>query len=81
MVADFAREGAIFFEFGVAVAMDRVHFVESLPGEVDTLSAIPAIEPGLDGAKCELTTTLAIEADEGRLDQIEEVDPPTIPSR
>ena len=76
MVADCAREGAIFFEFGVAVATGRIHFVASFPGEIDTLRAVPAIEPSLDGAKCELTAALAIEADEGGLDQSEEVDLP-----
>jgi hypothetical protein len=40
-----------------------VHFVASLPGEVDVVTAEVAVEPALDDAEHEFTATIRIEPD------------------
>src|SRR3954452_19914104 len=74
--ADLAHERPLLAELGVAVAAGRVHLVGALPGEVDAVAPVAAVEAAIDRAEYELAATLPIERDVGGLDQVEEVGVP-----
>src|SRR6478735_7471038 len=63
MKADFASESTAVFEYGVAVTAGVVHFVASLPGEVNAVDTEVAVEPALNGSEGELTATICIKLD------------------
>ena len=61
MEADIDFKGAVVVEFGRAVAADRVHFVESLPGQGDDPAGIFAIEGARDAAKGEFPMAISFQ--------------------
>src|SRR5689334_5882553 len=71
--ADLAREEPVLAELGVAGAGGGIHLVGALPGEVDAVAAVAAVEAAVDRAEDELAAPLGVEADVGGLDQVEEV--------
>lgn len=69
--ADFHLKAPVLGYFGRAGAADGRHLVAALELEADGADAGLALQAGLKGAEHHLAAAVLVEADVGRLDQIE----------